>query len=103
MYKAIAVVPTVAIVFMVLIAFWLPPDAGEKLILNGFACVLVCVFLIYFSQLLPVMSVTSPLIGKFERDINIHYCSVEASELLDSSVQAPEPKNFIAKHLRSFS
>ncbi|KAL7012589.1 hypothetical protein ACKWTF_014944 [Chironomus riparius] len=65
MYKAIAVVPTIAIVFMVLIAFWLPPDAGEKLILNGFACVLVCVLLIYFSQLLPVMSETSPLIVSF--------------------------------------
>ncbi|XP_070508469.1 neuronal acetylcholine receptor subunit alpha-6-like [Chironomus tepperi] len=65
MYKAIAVIPTVAIVFMVLIAFWLPPDAGEKLILNGFACVLVCILLIYFTQLLPVMSAASPLIVSF--------------------------------------
>lgn len=65
MYKAIAVIPTVAIVFMVLVAFWLPPDAGEKIILNGFACVLVCVLLIYFSQHLPVMSASSPLIVSF--------------------------------------
>jgi len=63
MFKAIAIVPAAAIVFMTLTAFWLPPQAGEKLLLNGFACIMICILLMYFSQLLPILAASSPIIG----------------------------------------
>lgn len=63
MFKAIAIVPAMVVVFMTLSSFWLPPQAGEKLLLNGIACVMVCILLMYLSKLLPIMTVTSPLIG----------------------------------------
>ncbi|KAL7045518.1 hypothetical protein ACKWTF_002249 [Chironomus riparius] len=62
MFKAIAIVPAAAIVFMTLTAFWLPPQAGEKLLLNGFACIMICILLMYFSQLLPILAASSPII-----------------------------------------
>jgi hypothetical protein len=65
MFKAIVVTPAVVIVFMMLVSFWLPPTAAEKLFLNGIACIIICVLLVYFSQLLPILSATPPLIGKF--------------------------------------
>ena len=63
MFKAIAIVPAMVVVFMILSSFWLPPQAGEKLLLNGLACVMVCILLMYLSKLLPIMASTSPLIG----------------------------------------
>jgi hypothetical protein len=62
-FKAIAVVPAVVIVFMTLTAFWLPPQAGEKLLLNGFACVMISILLMFFSKLLPILASSTPLIG----------------------------------------
>lgn len=75
MFKAIAIVPAIVVVFMTLVAFWLPPQAGEKLLLNGIACIMVCIFLMYLSKLLPIMSSTSPLIGKRQitHVLNVHY------------------------------
>jgi hypothetical protein len=64
MFKAIAIVPAIVVVFMVLASFWLPPQAGEKLLLNGVACIMVCLILMYLSKLLPIMSSAPPLIGK---------------------------------------
>lgn len=66
MFKAIVVTPAIVIVFMTLVSFWLPPQAGEKLLLNGVACVVICILLVYFSQLLPILSATPPLIGKWK-------------------------------------
>jgi hypothetical protein len=70
MFKAIAIVPAMVIVLMTLSSFWLPPQAGEKLLLNGIACVMVCLLLLYLSKLLPIMASTSPLIGKCSTIIN---------------------------------
>lgn len=67
MYKAIVVTPAFVIVSMTLASFWLPPTAGEKLLLNGIACVVICILLMYFSQLLPLLASSSPLIGKRSR------------------------------------
>jgi hypothetical protein len=64
MFKAIAIVPAAVIVFMTLTAFWLPPQSGEKLLLNGLACVMICILLMYLAQLLPILAASSPLIGK---------------------------------------
>lgn len=63
MFKAIVVTPAIVIVFMTLVSFWLPPQAGfEKLLLNG--VVVICILLVFFSSLLPVLSSSTPLIGK---------------------------------------
>lgn len=64
MFKAVAVVPVVVVVIMTLSIFWLPPQSGEKLLINGLACVLICIFLVYLSHLLPLFAASSPLIGK---------------------------------------
>jgi presenilin-like A22 family membrane protease len=64
MFKAIAVTPTMVIVFMTLVSFWLPPQAGEKVLLNGIACVLICLLLLYFSQQLTIHAASAPFIGK---------------------------------------
>jgi hypothetical protein len=58
------VTPAIVIVFMTLVSFWLPPQAGEKLLLNGVAVVVICILLVYFSKLLPVFAATPPLIGE---------------------------------------
>lgn len=65
MYKCIVITPAVLVIFMVLVSFWLPPHAGEKILLNGISCVIICILLMYFSQLLPVLAVSTPLIGEF--------------------------------------
>lgn len=66
MFKAIVVTPAIVIVIMTLVSFWLPPQAGEKLLLNGVACIVICILLMYFSQLLPILSASSPLIGTWK-------------------------------------
>jgi hypothetical protein len=58
------VTPAIVIVFMTLVSFWLPPQAGEKLLLNGVAVVVICILLVYFSKLLPGFAATPPLIGE---------------------------------------
>lgn len=64
MFTALVVTPAFVIVAMTLASFWLPPNSGEKLLLNGIACVVICILLMYFSQLLPILASSSPLIGK---------------------------------------
>lgn len=64
MFKAIAVSPMLVIVFMTLVSFWLPPQSGEKLLLNGVACILICLLLLYFSQVLTIHASNAPFIGE---------------------------------------
>jgi len=64
MFKSVVVTPALVIAVMTLVSFWLPPQSGEKLLLNGLACVVICILLMYFSQLLPILAQASPLIGK---------------------------------------
>jgi hypothetical protein len=67
MFKTIVVTPAIVIVIMTLVSFWLPPQAGtEKLLLNGVACVVICILLMYFSQLLPILASSTPLIGNLK-------------------------------------
>lgn len=63
-HKAIVVSPAFVIMLLALSVFWLPPQCGEKIVLNGIIVLIVTVFLIYFAQQLPAMSGSSPLIGK---------------------------------------
>jgi hypothetical protein len=65
MYKAIVVTPSILVIFMILLTFWLPPQAGEKILLNGISCIIICILLMYFSQLLPVLAMSTPLIVRF--------------------------------------
>lgn len=65
MFKAIVITPAIVVVFMTLASFWLPPQSGEKLLLNGIACVVICILLMFFSQLLPILAASPPLIVTF--------------------------------------
>ncbi|KAF7263252.1 hypothetical protein GWI33_003283, partial [Rhynchophorus ferrugineus] len=64
-YKAIIVTPVIVIVFLILLTFWLPPSAGEKIILNGCTAIIVCLFMLYFTQKMPAMGNHTPLIVLF--------------------------------------
>jgi hypothetical protein len=55
--------PTV-IVLLTLATFWLPPTAGEKILLNGCTTAIICIFLLYFSQKLPAMAGHTPFVGQ---------------------------------------
>ncbi|CAH0559910.1 unnamed protein product [Brassicogethes aeneus] len=67
-YRAIIVTPAFVIILLTLISFWLPPSAGEKIIINSCTAIIICIFLLYFSQKLPAMGTHTPLIVLF-------YCS----------------------------
>lgn len=65
MFKTVVVTPAIIIVFMTLVSFWLPPQAGfEKLLLNG--VVVISILLVYFSHLLPILATSTPLIGNMK-------------------------------------
>lgn len=54
------------IIILILINFWLPPQASEKIILNGCTSVIICLFLLYFTQKIPAMGTHTPLIGNLK-------------------------------------
>ncbi|KAK9876611.1 hypothetical protein WA026_013989, partial [Henosepilachna vigintioctopunctata] len=64
-YKAVIVTPAFAILILILTTFWLPPNAGEKIILNGCVALMICMFLLYFTQKIPAMGSHIPLIVLF--------------------------------------
>ena len=63
MYKAVVITPASMIVLMTLASFWLPCQAGEKILLNGVTAIIIVIFLIYFAHKLPAMASHTPLIG----------------------------------------
>uniref|UniRef100_A0A1B0EX90 Uncharacterized protein n=1 Tax=Phlebotomus papatasi TaxID=29031 RepID=A0A1B0EX90_PHLPP len=65
MYKAIVVTPVTVIVLLTLATFWLPSNAGEKILLNGVIAVVICVFQFYLSTLIPAMVFNTPLVVHF--------------------------------------
>lgn len=64
-YSAIVVTPATVIVLLTLASFWLPPTAGEKILINGCTAVIICMFLLYFAQKLPAMAGYTPLVVLF--------------------------------------
>lgn len=64
-YKAIVVTPTFVIVFLTLASFWLPPQSGEKVILNCCSALIITLLLIYFTQKLPAMGNHTPILVLF--------------------------------------
>lgn len=51
------------VIILCLSVFWLPPRAGEKIVLGGVNAMLICLFLIFFAHSLPVLTDQTPLIG----------------------------------------
>ncbi|XP_060531973.1 acetylcholine receptor subunit alpha-type acr-16-like [Cylas formicarius] len=64
-YKTIIVTPAFVIIILTLLCFWLPPNCGEKIIINGCTAIIVCLFLLYFTQKMPAMGTHTPLIVLF--------------------------------------
>ncbi|XP_073972910.1 acetylcholine receptor subunit alpha-like isoform X2 [Rhodnius prolixus] len=64
-YYPVVITPAFALVMLTLGVFWLPPHAIEKFLVSGLTALLICIFLIYFAQRLPVMGVNTPLIVVF--------------------------------------
>nr|CAD7262373.1 unnamed protein product [Timema shepardi] len=64
-YNAIVITPATVIVLMTLSNFWLPPQAGEKIMLGGCTAIIICIFLVYFSQKMPAMASHTPLVVLF--------------------------------------
>ncbi|CAG9858582.1 unnamed protein product [Phyllotreta striolata] len=64
-YKAIIITPAFVIIVLTLLTFWLPPQAGEKILINGCTTVIICLFMLYFSQKLPLMGKEIPLVVLF--------------------------------------
>lgn len=64
-HNAIVVSPAFVIMLLALSVFWLPPQSGQKIVLNGIIFLIVTAFLIYFAQQLPIVSGNLPLIVLF--------------------------------------
>ncbi|XP_046663742.1 acetylcholine receptor subunit alpha-like 2 isoform X2 [Homalodisca vitripennis] len=64
-YAGVVFTPAFVCVVLTLLVFWLPPPASEKFLLSGVTSVIICMFLAYFSQKLPVMGAHTPLIVEF--------------------------------------
>lgn len=63
MYSAIIFTPASCIILLCLSIFWLPPQMGEKILLNAVIIVIISAFLMYFAQMLPILAENTPLIG----------------------------------------
>lgn len=57
--------PVTVIVLLTLCGFWLPVQAGEKILLNGIVGVLINMFLLHFSAKLTTMGTHTPLVVRF--------------------------------------
>ncbi|XP_026464536.1 acetylcholine receptor subunit alpha-type acr-16-like [Ctenocephalides felis] len=64
-YSSLVITPASIVVLMTLLSFWLPPTAGEKIILNSCNAIIICILMMYFSQKLPVMANHTPLVVLF--------------------------------------
>ncbi|XP_053957790.1 neuronal acetylcholine receptor subunit alpha-7 isoform X1 [Anastrepha ludens] len=65
MYAAVIFTPASCIILLALSSFWLPPQMGEKVMLNGVVIILIAAFLMYFAQLLPILADNTPLVVLF--------------------------------------
>jgi len=64
-YRAAIILPCLITMLVVVASFLLPPNAGEKLLVNS-SCLIVCVlYLLHFQNVLPAMSDHIPLIVLF--------------------------------------
>lgn len=63
-YRTVILAPAFVIILLTLLTFWLPPQYGEKILLNGVTAVIIVLFLLYFSQKISMMASHTPLVGK---------------------------------------
>lgn len=75
-YQNVIVAPSFVIILLTLTTFWLPTGHGEKIILNGVTALIVCIYLIYFSQKLNIMAAHTPLIGKFSFKLEFKFFKI---------------------------
>uniref|UniRef100_A0AAU6PBI1 Nicotinic acetylcholine receptor alpha3 n=1 Tax=Protohermes xanthodes TaxID=1452977 RepID=A0AAU6PBI1_9NEOP len=64
-YKAVVITPAFVVIMMTLLIFWFPPQAGEKILLAGCTAIVICLFLLYFTQKLPAFATNTPLVVLF--------------------------------------
>ncbi|XP_061394044.1 neuronal acetylcholine receptor subunit alpha-2-like [Musca vetustissima] len=65
MYTTVIFTPASCIILMCLAIFWLPPQMGEKILLNAVLIVIIAAFLMYFAQMLPILAENTPLVVLF--------------------------------------
>ncbi|XP_044020061.1 neuronal acetylcholine receptor subunit alpha-5-like [Aphidius gifuensis] len=65
LYTSIFITPTVVIVIMILINFWLPPQSKEKIFLCGCTALITIIYLLFFCYKIPPLSDKAPLIVSF--------------------------------------
>ncbi|XP_033226542.1 acetylcholine receptor subunit alpha-type acr-16-like isoform X2 [Belonocnema kinseyi] len=65
LYCNIVFTPTIPIVFLTLIAFWLPPQSEVRIVVAGCTALITSIFLIYFGNKIPPVSENLPLIVRF--------------------------------------
>lgn len=63
-YRTVILAPAFVIILLTLLTFWLPPQYGEKILLNGITAIIIVLFLLYFSQKINMMASHTPLVGK---------------------------------------
>ncbi|XP_014250132.1 acetylcholine receptor subunit alpha-like 1 isoform X2 [Cimex lectularius] len=64
-YYSAIVLPTIGMVLMTLSLFWLSPHTQERMVLSATILLLICIYLVYFSQRLPATGSNTPLIVSF--------------------------------------
>lgn len=63
-YKFVLVVPSVLAMILTLALFWLPPYAGEKIILGGIVIIIQVALLLFLGWAIPPGGASVPAIGK---------------------------------------
>ncbi|KAL0274907.1 UNVERIFIED_CONTAM: hypothetical protein PYX00_002930 [Menopon gallinae] len=64
-YVALLITPATAIIIMALAVFLIPPVSTDKITLGGTTIIITCLFLLYFTQKLPALGGSTPLIVVF--------------------------------------
>ncbi|XP_043471113.1 acetylcholine receptor subunit alpha-like 1 isoform X1 [Leptopilina heterotoma] len=65
LYYNIIFTPTIPIVFLTLMAFWLPPQSEVRIAVAGCTALIISIFLIYFGFKIPPVAENLPLIVRF--------------------------------------
>ncbi|XP_041780081.1 neuronal acetylcholine receptor subunit eat-2-like isoform X1 [Anopheles merus] len=64
-YRSTITAPACVLILMNLLSFWLPPNCGEKLILNAINVLITCMFLIHFNEYLSYYTTSTPTVVLF--------------------------------------
>ncbi|XP_018327385.1 acetylcholine receptor subunit alpha-like 1 [Agrilus planipennis] len=64
-YKALIITPAIVIMLLTLSSYWLPPQSGEKVVLNGVTAIIICIFMLYFTSKLPAIGSNVPSVVCF--------------------------------------